>query len=295
MKKVFRLGEVVSIGSDDLEGARYLYGSSSAYYPPENFVEPGWRLLQGKHDGGHLLVGYVRGDWTQSTGFAKPYQGTIAYHNANGSKVWVASNGSLFTRHYTMAPNRGYVHVFLDGNYLGLMNDYAPTVRWQAAKTWSMPWGDHLMEFRLPDNSGQYMDSDAYSVNTVPCAPAAYEEQSTCINRIGNWTLYAGGGPSGGSVVFSKSTDDAVYLTFTGSAVRYVFTKAYNRGKAGVTIDGVERGFVDLYSPTIQWQQSVTYSNLGGGVHTIHVSVAGLRHPSATDVYIDIDRFDVLQ
>jgi hypothetical protein len=82
-------------------------------------------------------------------------------------------------------------------------------------------------------------------------------------------------------------------MTFLGSQVRYYFTRTYNRGKASVTIDGVDKGLVDLYAPSTQWQQSVNYANLGPGVHTIHIAVSGQRNPSSSGYFIDVDRLDV--
>ncbi|HLE13508.1 MAG TPA: hypothetical protein VI776_02085 [Anaerolineales bacterium] len=79
-------------------------------------------------------------------------------------------------------------------------------------------------------------------------------------------------------------------ITFNGSRVDYCYTKAYNRGKAAITIDGVHKGFLDLYSPTIQWQVCSAYSNLGAGAHTFHVSVSGMKNSQSSDYYVDVDK-----
>ncbi len=75
--------------------------------------------------------------------------------------------------------------------------------------------------------------------------------------------------------------------------VTYVYSKAYNRGKAAITIDGVDKGYIDLYSPDVVRQQSTTFSGLGKGIHVIHVTVAGQKNSLSSDYFIDVDRLIV--
>jgi len=72
-----------------------------------------------------------------------------------------------------------------------------------------------------------------------------------------------------------------------------VYTKTYNRGIAAIAIDGVNPGTIDLYSASTQWQQSTVFTNLGAGVHTIHISVTGVKNLSSSDYYVDADAFIV--
>jgi len=173
------------------------------------------------------------------------------------------------------------------------INDYAPTTRWQVAKTWSVSPGSHVWELRL-NGSGSYLDSDAITINTSYLGSGSYDDSDiTPSSYVGSWTHYSGTGPYNNGVYFTKTTENAVKFTFSGSSITYVFTKATNRGKAAVTIDGIDKGVLDLYFGSTQWQQSKTYDNLGSGIHTIHIAVSGDKNINSTDYYIDLDRFIV--
>ncbi|MFN8489283.1 MAG: hypothetical protein U0350_17000 [Caldilineaceae bacterium] len=81
-------------------------------------------------------------------------------------------------------------------------------------------------------------------------------------------------------------------FTFTGSGLTSVFTKAYKRGIAYITIDGSDWGTLDLYSPSALWQQTAFYP-LSSGIHTIHVMVTGQKNAASSDYFVDLDRFIV--
>jgi hypothetical protein len=123
---------------------------------------------------------------------------------------------------------------------------------------------------------------------------------------MGNWTHCPNCGELGNpnnapfnyTISWSNTPNDAISLTFVGDGIRYVFTKAYNRGIVKVTIDGEITHEIDLYAPTQpqsvnhEWQESVHYP-LSYGTHQIHLAVTGKKNPSAAGVYIDLDRFVV--
>nr|MBA3570267.1 hypothetical protein [Pyrinomonadaceae bacterium] len=81
--------------------------------------------------------------------------------------------------------------------------------------------------------------------------------------------------------------------TFYGDRITYVYNKAFNRGRAAITIDGKDLGYIDLYSPTLQWQQSTTFDGLGWNIHTINISVTGQKGTSATDSFVDVDKLTI--
>ncbi len=80
-------------------------------------------------------------------------------------------------------------------------------------------------------------------------------------------------------------------FTFYGDVVTYYYTRASNRGIARVMIDGISYGTINLYSATTLWQQSTTYSGLGSGIHTIHISIDGPGAGGGS--FIDIDAIRV--
>lgn len=133
-------------------------------------------------------------------------------------------------------------------------------------------------------------------MNVGAAGSGAYDDTNgSQLNRIGSSWVQSCCWPNAyqNTVSWANATEDAFTFTFTGSQVRYYFTKASNRGIARVTIDGVDYGTIDLYSPNAQWQQSVLYASLGPGIHTIHIAVSGQKNANSTGFFIDVDRLDV--
>jgi hypothetical protein len=100
---------------------------------------------------------------------------------------------------------------------------------------------------------------------------------------------------------YSNVAEDAVAFTFSGDRITYWYTKGPGRGKAAILIDGEiplelrqdpnyqNRGYLDLYAPSVQYQSSTTFSGLDNGIHTIHISVSGQKNPVSSDYKVDLD------
>lgn len=82
-------------------------------------------------------------------------------------------------------------------------------------------------------------------------------------------------------------------LQFEGTAVTYYYTKAFNRGLAGIEIDGTERATLDLYSPQIQWQSSTRFAALSPGRHTLRIRVTGRAQPASKGRFVDVDAIGI--
>lgn len=118
-----------------------------------------------------------------------------------------------------------------------------------------------------------------------PAGPGAYDDTDPRIEYEGEWlTGNEFEGASGRTVTYSDGSGAAARLTFEGSQVTWVYTRAANRGRALVTFDGRSRE-VDLHSAETIWQAQMSFSGPGSGRHTIEISVR--------DGYADIDAFIV--
>jgi glycosyltransferase involved in cell wall biosynthesis len=91
------------------------------------------------------------------------------------------------------------------------------------------------------------------------------------------------------SVTFSDTPGAEIRFLFRGGELTYVFARAANRGIAAITIDGINQGDLDLYSPQPQWQSSVTFKLLGPGRHLLVIRVTGNSRPAATGKFVDLD------
>jgi hypothetical protein len=72
-----------------------------------------------------------------------------------------------------------------------------------------------------------------------------------------------------------------------------VYTNAPNRGLAAIIVDGVSKGTVDLYSPTVERQSSSRFCCLGTGKHVVAIRVLGQNSPGSTGQFVDPDGFRV--
>ena len=192
-----------------------------------------------------------------------------------------------------MASNRGQAYLYIDGVQQPNINDFAPTTRWQAVRTWTFSTpGDHTIEVKVQNG---YIDLDAFIVDIASASAGTYDDTSSQPYYIGNW-IHGSGWPNAynGTTSWSKNTEDAVRITFTGTSIQYCYTKASNRGKVAITLDGIDLGLLDLYSSSTQWQQCNVYTP-GYGVHTFHVSVSGQKNPASSDYYVDADKFVIFQ
>ena len=90
---------------------------------------------------------------------------------------------------------------------------------------------------------------------------------------------------------YSKTAGDKATFSFSGDSVTWLHLRFPHMGIANITIDGINRGNVDQYNTPGLWQQRTTYNGLGGGNHTITVTVTGTKNANSTDYWVDVDAF----
>jgi hypothetical protein len=116
-----------------------------------------------------------------------------------------------------------------------------------------------------------------------------FDDRSADIHYAGSWSHLAFPAAAGGSLSFSNLTASTAKVTFDGTQITWVYSKAFNRGIAEVRIDGLPQGELDQYGPKIKWQSKAVYGNLAPGRHTFELTVTGRKRPAATDRYVDVD------
>jgi hypothetical protein len=118
------------------------------------------------------------------------------------------------------------------------------------------------------------------------------DDTSWSIDYFGNWRRGEFDQASNATLTYTDDPAASARLSFEGSELRYVYTKAFNRGLAAISIDGVAKGVVDLYSPRIEWQSSSVFGGLPPGRHTLEIRVTGRHNSASTGAYIDIDALE---
>lgn len=283
-----------SVDSDAIDGANFLYHPFGSPPNPEAYT-PDYLAGSGTYNQINNMTGHRGTGWTLSSPWTRAYNQDVVYSNSSLASSFMWFTGSRITRRATMANNRGTRTVYIDGTPVDSISDYAAQTRWQTQRTWTVPNGVHFLEIRGPGTT--YIDLDALIVDIGYLGAGTYDNTSgTTPQFIGSgWSHNSSGWPSAynSSLSFTATAEDATSLTFYGSQIVYKYTKASNRGKAAITIDGIDYGLLDLYSSTTAWQQTTSYL-LTAGVHTIHVSVSGQKHSSSSGYYIDVDSFQVI-
>ncbi len=126
-------------------------------------------------------------------------------------------------------------------------------------------------------------------------APAGYyDDFDPAIRYRGEWTHSDKfDGPFQHTISFTDIPGGEAAFAFEGNALVYMYTKAPNRGLAVITIDGVSKGTIDLYSPAVEWQSSSRFCCLGSGKHVVVIRVLGQRSPGSEGQFVDVDGFRV--
>ena len=118
---------------------------------------------------------------------------------------------------------------------------------------------------------------------------AADDDASPAVVYSGNWGAGAFRSAFRGTLTFSDEPGAVARFSFEGTELQYIYTKAFNRGMALVTIDGSARATIDLYDPQIVWQAHTVFGGLKPGPHHAEIQVLGRRNPASTGDFIDID------
>ena len=145
--------------------------------------------------------------------------------------------------------------------------------------------------------SGWYATFRQSSCEPVDIQPlqvkGTFDDGSDDLQYSGLWNHGSFPAAAGGTVSYSNSPGAVASLSFEGSEITYVYSKAFNRGIAEIRLDGIARGDIDLYSSSIVWQARTAFRDLTPGKHTFEVTVSGRKDAAATDRYVDVDAFVV--
>ncbi len=155
-------------------------------------------------------------------------------------------------------------------------------------------WLDPVREPVGPLGLFRMRDVSATS-DTSPFAPGRrYDDLEGRITYSGSW-LHDLQFPesSGQSITYSDTPGNRFRITFTGSAITYVFTEAANRGIAEASIDGGIQARINQYSPQTSWQSKRRFGGLNPGTHTLEVRVTGEKDPRSAGAFVDLDAFEV--
>lgn len=121
--------------------------------------------------------------------------------------------------------------------------------------------------------------------------PVLRQEKNAAISYSGSWPRKSLAGAWGGYVKRGKAAGASASITFIGTAIGWVSTRAPKRGQARIYVDGVLDTTIDLYAASrstrnLVWQKSWPTA----ASHKIEIRVVG----TADRPKVDLDAFVVL-
>ena len=124
--------------------------------------------------------------------------------------------------------------------------------------------------------------------------PGSYDDFDPAIRFRGDWIRSTQfDGPYSHTISYTEAKGAEASITFEGTALTYVFTKASNRGLASITIDEIGQGTIDLYSPDIVWRAQARFCCLSAGRHVAVIRFLGQNRPESKGQFVDLDLFIV--
>lgn len=125
---------------------------------------------------------------------------------------------------------------------------------------------------------------------TALAQPGPHDDRSPLIEYAGDWYLDDGFREAAqGTLSYTDRPGLAFEFRFEGTRITWVFTRAFNRGRARVLLDGREAAVLDLYTPVTAWRQRQTFQAGGPGPHLLRVEVLPEKDPASTGSTVDVD------
>ena len=103
------------------------------------------------------------------------------------------------------------------------------------------------------------------------------------------WKGYRNASADGGTYRMSAVRNDTLSFVFSGKSLDWVTRLGPDMGIAHVSIDGIPRPDVDLYSEAPVYQSIQSYRGLTTGNHTLTIQVAGIRNVKSTANKVALD------
>lgn len=127
-----------------------------------------------------------------------------------------------------------------------------------------------------------------------PVGPGVYEDLDWRLECTQQWTNdHQFREATAASVTYTDVPGQSCTLRFNGSSLRYVYTRALNRGEAEIRIDGRVHALIDAYSARTQWQASRDFAVSGGGTHVFELRATGRKAAASSGAFVDIDLIEV--
>lgn len=228
--------------------------------------------------------------------------GTHLLSNTAGDEIVVEFSGTSLDLVAMTGPKFGIASVAVDGAAPVDVDMYsaATHLRQVVFSTGTLAAGTHVVRLTVSGrknaaSADTYVGLDALlPVGTLQQAVVRYEESDPRFAYNGELHAQENASLSGGRYMWAGATWGAVAVTFNGGRFDWIGATGPQFGIASVRIDGGPAQYVDLYSPSMQLQQTVyTSGTLPYGTHTVVISWTGRKNAASSGNLISYDAFGI--
>jgi hypothetical protein len=268
---------------------------------PPMSTDPGTVSLE------HDAAGIVFDRWV--TGYSTAYSGGgYVYGRWAGTVLKASFKGSSIEWIGPKQPSYGMADVWIDGALVASNVDcYAPapgtlsTTIWESA---ALADGPHTIELKLVGHKNAASTGNVVVLDKLEVTGASpsgggtrYDDSTASPGYTGSWLPCVNPTYVNTTYAYSRWTNAAFTLPFTGTRVSWIGPRTTNYGIADVYIDSVKVATVDCYRANLAtqgWREVVWTSGvLSAGAHTLVIRPTGTKHPSATAANVVVDAIDV--
>jgi SpoIID/LytB domain protein len=244
------------------------------------------------------------GTWTvQSATSASG--GSFRYADTSGSSCTVSFDGTYLAWYGKTKSTYGIAKLTLDSVDQGTVDLYSASEVY--GKVWETPTlteGTHTLTIEWTGTKNSKATNyniavDAFDINgsiaPAPTPPVlnTYQQNDSHLFYLGTWTVQSATSASGGSFRYTDAKGSCT-VTFNGTSLAWYGKTKSTYGIAKLTLDGVDKGPLDLYSASEVYGKLWETGTLSAGVHTLTIGWTGTKNSKATDYNIAVDAFKIL-
>jgi hypothetical protein len=240
------------------------------------------------------------GTWTVSSATAAS-GGSFRYANASGMSVTATFNGTYLAWIAKKGPTYGIANVRVDGGSPVTVDLYSSSVVYQqkAWETGTLAAGFHTVKIEWTGTkngaaTNTNVGVDAFDVAGSLVGVTRLEQTDQHLGWRGSWTKVSNTSYSGGTAWYANEAGSSMSVEFDGAGITLLGKKGPTYGIARVALDGGAPILLDLYNPTIVYQQVMWASGfIAPGHHVVNIEWTGQKRAAASNTNVGLDAIDV--
>jgi hypothetical protein len=215
---------------------------------------------------------------------SSPTKGATATFKFSGAGIsWVTRKG----------PSQGIATVTIDGKSKGNVDLYATTSQSFSESYSGLTSKNHTIVIKVTGTKDASSGNTNVAVDAFIVGLTTTQEFSPKV-AFDSWTGGTSASASGGTYRIDGKARATSSVAFTGTGVTWVTATGPAEGKASVTIDGIGKGTIDLYAPTVHWEVAESFTGLASGTHTIVITVLGTKDAGSAGTRVVVDAFVIM-